>query len=291
MYLAMLVGLAMLISAICKAGYSKKRKSAAILPPIPKTSAQPPPQDRTQQPKISTVRVALGPSPWAWTNRSHVMNGRKYLFRALGEGPDFAGVTQVINESNQTVLLLDFGCYARLMHDGTGLLWWEGGSQEARVIEFRVFAFHELNPIGDPFSEAKEMRKRKDHATSLPLASSFSISAWLTEGIHVLKIPNEFLQFEETLVLADHQPGANGWNKACRAIFVFDWLEKKLRVIPQDWFNQGNYDFGYQWIARVARTTGGSIVGDGIRLGNFELDESGKQVKRWLSQNEFHMIT
>jgi len=285
MYLALLVGFALLIRAVYKRStFGKQERSN--LPPIPTKVPKPPPQ-----PDISTVRVALGPSPWAWTNRSHVMNDRKYLFRALGEGPDLAGVTQIINESNQALLLLDFGCYARLINDGTCLLWWEGGSKEARVIEFRIFAFPELNPINDPFSAAKEMRKKKDHTTFLPSTSTLSIPAWLTEGIHVLETPDAFLQFEETLVLADHQPGADGWKKACRAIFAFDWVGRKIQVIPQDWFNTGNYDFGYQWIARVARTTDGSIVGDGIRLGSFELDQSGKQVKRWLSQNEFHMIT
>lgn len=31
-------------------------------------------------------------------------------------------------------------------------------------------------------------------------------------------------------------------------------------------------------------------IGEGIRLGTFELDDSGRQVKRWLNENPFHMI-
>jgi hypothetical protein len=50
---------------------------------------------------------------------------------------------------------------------------------------------------------------------------------------------------------------------------------------PQDWFNQdGQMDFGYQWITRAARNAAtGRIVGDGIRIGRFELDESDRKLQ------------
>jgi hypothetical protein len=286
----LLVGLVLLIRAICRDANGTKR-TLPPLPPLPKSAATPPPVPQESKPRITTVRVALGPSPWAWTNRSHVMANHKYRFRALGEGKDYAGVTQVINESEQTILLLDFGCYARLMDDATCLLWWEGGSKESRLIEFHIVAFNEMRAIPDPFSAAKEMRERKEFTTPITSTAFLSINPWMAQGEYPLKCSDQFSRFEETLVLADHQSGGNGWDKAYRAIFVFDWVQRKITILPQDWFNDGKYDFGYQWIARVARTTTGSIVGDGIRLGSFELDESGKQVKHWLAQNEFHMIT
>ena len=40
----------------------------------------------------------------------------------------------------------------------------------------------------------------------------------------------------------------------------------------------------------MARQSDGKIVGDGIRLGSFELDDSNRQVKKWISKNPFHMI-
>jgi hypothetical protein len=75
-----------------------------------------------------------------------------------------------------------------------------------------------------------------------------------------------------------------------RAIFAFDWLHHRVEVLPQDWFNQGNYDFGYQWIIRVARRTDGTIVGDGIRLGSFELDETNRRVKNWVTRDPFYRL-
>jgi len=59
-------------------------------------------------------------------------------------------------------------------------------------------------------------------------------------------------------------------------------------VYPQDWFNHGNFDFGYQWLTRIARDTEtGEITGDGIRIELFALDDSYRQLstdrlRRWL---------
>jgi hypothetical protein len=48
-----------------------------------------------------------------------------------------------------------------------------------------------------------------------------------------------------------------------------------LRLYPQDWFNDGRVDLGYQWVTRVARDPEtGRIHGDGIRIDPFSLDDS-----------------
>ncbi|MBI5301277.1 MAG: hypothetical protein HY868_04000 [Chloroflexi bacterium] len=64
-----------------------------------------------------------------------------------------------------------------------------------------------------------------------------------------------------------------------RAIFGFSFDKQIVEVYPQDWFNKGDYDFGYQWITRVARDEDGKIIGDGIRLDRFRLDASGRNIE------------
>jgi hypothetical protein len=144
--------------------------------------------------------------------------------------------------------------------------------------------------ISDPVSEAREMRQQKEGVRGLRTYTPFSISCWLAEGVHKINPPAEFLPFEETLVLGDHHPGGDSYAKMFRSIFAFDWGKEQVQVFPQDWFNESNYDFGYQWITRVERRPDGRIVGDGIRLGSFELDETNKRVKRWTSQDPFYML-
>lgn len=112
----------------------------------------------------------------------------------------------------------------------------------------------------------------------------------LDPGTHPIDAPPEWKDFEETLVLADHASGSNGYDVMHRALFIFSWIDSNVTVIPQDWFNNGKYDFGNHWVARIARTESGPLIGEGIRLGTFEFDASGREVKQWLSQNPFHMI-
>jgi hypothetical protein len=233
----------------------------------------------------------MGPSPWAWKDRAQVMGGSKYRFRDLEATDGLSGITKILNDKDETLLLLDFQCYARFLDDATCLLWWDTDSKDNKSLEFRCFSFENLSEIAEPLTAAKKMRERKEKVSGLPSnIIAMSVPCFLSEGKHPITPPQDYRQFEETLALAEYHPGANGFNQSFRAIFVFDWVKGEVQVIPQEWFNHGAYDLGYQWIARVARMSNGVIVGEGVRLGSFELDETGRQVKTWLSQNPFHMI-
>ena len=75
----------------------------------------------------------------------------------------------------------------------------------------------------------------------------------------------------------------------CSAIFAFNFKTATVEVIPQDWFNNGQYDFGYQWITRVGRDSKTKrIFGEGIRLGFFRLDETGRNIEKWLRNDPFY---
>lgn len=236
------------------------------------------------------VRLSVGPSPWAWRDRSHLMGGRRYRFRDLGQEGNLSGVTTILNEQDQVILLLDFNLYARFLDDGRVLLWWEDGDKDQKEITFASFAFSSLKPIKDPVISATRMRAEKAKTAGLDGIATHRFRCFLGSGSHPVSAPAEWKDFEETLVLADYAPGSNGYDVMHRALFVFDWITSRVTVIPQDWFNNGKYDFEYQWVARIARTESGRLIGEGIRLGTFELDDSGREVKRWLSQNPFHMI-
>lgn len=52
-----------------------------------------------------------------------------------------------------------------------------------------------------------------------------------------------------------------------------------VEVLPQRWFRADRYDLGYQWITRVGRDpVSARLVGDGIRIGPFELDPTGTEL-------------
>ena len=260
-------------------------KSNPQPPPLPKQ-----PEPKASPPSVRPLRLTVGPSPWAWRDRSHIMGGCRYRFRDLGEEGNLSGVTTVLNERDETILLLDFQIYARFLDDGRVLLWWEEGEKDFKEIAFSSFTFDSLRAIENPVEAAKQMRETKAKTVGLDGITTVRFQCFLEAGRHVIATPEDWKDFEETLVLADHATGSNGYDVMHRALFVFDWIHHQVDVIPQDWFNHGKYDFGYQWVARIARTESGVLIGEGIRLGTFELDESGREVKRWLSQDPFHTI-
>jgi len=210
-----------------------------------------------------------------------------------------AGVSRLQTPEAKDIMLLDFGCYARPLGDDRLLLWYEdarkGDSPFANpIIHFDIIDLCALTPITDPETEAERMRKEKEHRFFLPVPHpEFTCFSTLAPGRHGLAdIPPAFAQIEEALVLADYCPegkASNNFDQMCRAIFAFDFGSAQVDVIPQDWFNNGNYDFGYQWITRVARDRKtGRIFGEGIRLGFFRLDETGRTVEQWLVKDPFY---
>ena len=252
----------------------------------PQTPLSPGGQSFDSQP----LRLAIGPSPWAFRDHSTVIGGATYRFRETAPGDSkLAGMTSLQDASGATLLVLDFHCYARMLDDATVLLWRESGEKTERRIIFDCFALSALQRVADPLATAGEIREKKLGIAPLPTSQHWEFSPRLEAGAHSLSVPHDWSRFEETLVLADCAD-TNGYDKMARAIFVFGWSKRQVEVFPQDWFNTGDYDFGYQWITRVARRSDGTIVGDGIRLGRFELDETNRRVKKWLNQDPFYMI-
>jgi len=236
------------------------------------------------------IRLSIGPSPWAFVNRSATAGGATYGFReTAAEDSKLAGLTSIQDAQGATLLILNFQCYARILDDGTILLWREAGEKESKRIVFDSFPLSSLQSVSDPLATAAELREKKLGIAPLPASQHWEFSPRLEPRVHTFSLPHNWSRFEETLVLADHAE-SNGYDKMARSIFAFDWRKEQVEVLPQDWFNDGKYDFGYQWITRVARRTDGSIVGDGIRLGRFELDDTCRQVKKWLTQDPFYMI-
>jgi hypothetical protein len=231
-------------------------KSAAVPPPLPA---------QAKSDAFRPVRLSVGPSPWAWRDRSHVMGGARYRFRDLGDHEKLSGITTVVNERDEIILFLDFQLYARFLDDGRVLLWWEEETQDLKEISFASFTFESLKAIKQPLEVAKQMREQKAKTAGLDGINIVRFECFREAGVHKMDSPVGWKDFEETLVLGDHAPGSNGFNVMHRALFVFDWINQQITVIPQDWFNNGNYDFGYQWIARIARTESGSLIGEGIR--------------------------
>jgi hypothetical protein len=261
-------------------------------PALQPHTAPAPPKEENPQPLVfpKMIRMAVGPSPWAWIDRSFVMAGKRYRFRGFAQDESSSGLIQVLNEQDQIILLLNFKVYARMMDDGRILMWWEGGGAQHRHIAFTQFHIEQLSPILSPLEAAREMCREKAYQYGLDDRLTVRINCFLPAGSHPVDSPDEWADFEETLVHADHAAQSPDSRGAHRALFCFDWIKRQVTVLPQDWYNEGQYDYPYQWPARISRAETGAFFGEGVRLGHYELDESGRTIKRWLVSDPFHMI-
>jgi hypothetical protein len=235
------------------------------------------------------LHVAIGPSPWGLPSHFTVGAETFRFVEAKTSDGALVGLTSLEDSKGNTILILDFHYYARILPDGATLLWRELGEKNATRIVFDCFSLLGLQPIRDPKRTADKIRRNKLGVSAVPGSQRWEISPQLDAGVHSLSIPYDWSRFEETLVLAHHRE-SDFFRKMASAIFAFNWVERRVDVFPQDWFNTGSYDFGYQWITRVARHRDGKIVGDGTRLGRFELDETNRSIKKWLTSEIFYSI-
>jgi hypothetical protein len=105
----------------------------------------------------------------------------------------------------------------------------------------------------------------------------------LPPGEHRVDLPEWLHVAEELLVLVD-----GTWAKPrrwpCLCIWAIRPAHGFIEVLPQEWFNRGDFEFSYEWITRVARDPNGRIIGDGIYLRSFRLDASGTRLDAWLDE-------
>jgi len=97
--------------------------------------------------------------------------------------------------------------------------------------------------------------------------------------------PKELKKFKQVLLITEldnlyFNPNPdNFWHNTTILELQFEtgWIFN----YPQDWFNKGNTDFGYQWITRAIRNPKTNLIeGQGIRISDFVLDETGRQLKK-----------
>ena len=249
--------------------------------------------------KIKIEPTTPGPSPWYLRASWARINTPEGLWTwDFYDGPTLSGLSRLLSPHGETVLFVDFHCYVQALPGSKLLVWYEIGRQERNNIEAPKIVFTILDLIAlIPFTdhqkiaaEIKGQKKRVWFQGGAPRV--YDVSTTIEEGMHRISPPEEFTVLPEVLVLADFGPkeaASNHWDKMYRAIFAFDFKARQVAVLPQKWFNEGNYDFGYQWITRVQREPkSGQIVGEGIRLGNFKLDTSGSQIQEWLNQDAFY---
>jgi hypothetical protein len=223
---------------------------------------------------------APGPSPWAFRDIPayqtshgpltwfHVGNRRMAL----------------VDAQKQKMLLTDYYVYAQPTSETEIIFWAErprmyDPDRRTGSIEMYVLNLNGLLPIsGDDALFSDMNAKNSRFVFEAGLLESCDIPISLPMGKSHFRFPARLASVSEILVLAQNISQGRDERTMTQCIYCLKPQEGTIEVIPQEWFNQGQFDFGYEWITAVARDPlSGRIVGKGMRIGRFVLDATGRQ--------------
>lgn len=237
-------------------------------------------------PTVSRLDASLfedppGPTPWYLRGGAKGVTG--CLWERAGEGADTAGVVALLR-GTRPVLLLDFYNYVLPLAADLLLIWHQRRDVEGPTppIVLRLFRVADLQPLdADVEALCRTMRERGASLTAdaAPL-TEWEIPTTIVDEARPLVCPNELKDIDELLMLC-RSSGVTPASRSNLAIAVVRPRDGQYQLYPQDWWNDGEFDYGYEWVTRVARDPKTKKVhGDGIRIGAFVLDDTLRQKER-----------
>ncbi len=243
------------------------------------------------------LRDVPGPSPWyltsqgpqfaemgvAWLDASAYLKKHKVNLGANSTGKTFL----LINSSLK--MIFDFQCYVQKVGTNNILVWYEQTNESASIADVKIvihlFAIADLNSIVDVNYAVGKINSCNKVYWEGETSGKLEIPKNLEEGSHMFAAPDSMRNLSELLILGistAHGLVSNYFDKMSLALFAVNFEKQTLRITLQDWFNQGNYDFMYQWPTRLKRQPETeAIFGDGIRIKPFMLDNSSKKIANW----------
>lgn len=219
-----------------------------------------------------------GPSPWYLRSTGPRFNGYKWV--SAGESADTAGKV-LLKNSKYVFMIVDFHNYISLLNRKYFVIWHQSYVSDTSTcpVNLKIIDPKELKPIDGNINElCKQMKNEKTPVLfNAPIVAEVELSTVNADEYIDCYVPPPISEIDELLILC-HSSGIripeNGDNSNVGLIVVNPKMNR-FRIYPQDWFNNGGYDYGYQWITQVVRDKKSrEIYGDGIRISPFVLDES-----------------
>ncbi|MHC4212987.1 MAG: hypothetical protein ACYSWP_06375 [Planctomycetota bacterium] len=222
-----------------------------------------------------------GPSPWYLLSSSSpkVKNCNGELNCVELEN----GYVGLNTPDGSTVAVFGFYCYVLPLPNYHFVVWYEKNN----FVKFHIIDTAKLKPVNNISEQLRCMKdKQESFLASDGEIGSLNIPNHLSEGTHTVCFPGALETVKELLVLYHNNIYPE---KTDLCLMIAKPKNGSVEIIPQDWFNKGEYDFGYQWPTRVARDQDtNKIYGEGVRLGRFVLDDSGRNIEKWLKKDSFY---
>jgi len=172
--------------------------------------------------------------------------------------------------------------YVMMLDESSLLIWHQkvSGIGPTAPVRLLVIQPDQLTPLGDHLNSLCEQMKDRRVRFSIGGKASAEMSLGTVNAVDELKaeFPEQLRSIDELLILCScsgiREEGAN------LALLIAHPRRSAYRLHPQDWFNAGGFDYGYEWVTRVARNRRtGRVHGEGFRIAPFVLDDSLRQLR------------
>jgi hypothetical protein len=214
-----------------------------------------------------------------------------------GEQLLWTRIIDVNNESVDVIVLEDNhkNCYAIVdiytyilpsSDNKSFLIWCRDLEKVLGLQSLHIFYYStdDLQPFEDRDKAILKLKKKKkSFEFSINATSKIKVDFDPTKDAMKFDFPEDFKKFGEFIIITELEnlyvnPNPDKyWHNTSMLDFKINkgWIFN----YPQDWFNKSNSDFGYEWITRAIRNPDTKLIeGQGIRISNFVLDETNKQL-------------
>ena len=222
-----------------------------------------------------------GPSPWYLTPATKTVKG--FQWKLAGHESPAAGKTLLMGCNGP---VLNFYNYVMVLDKSSLLMWHQRWTNNVPTEDVRLFVIHPNRLASLPDDLDSLYRTMNEHQTPFTIGGAPTAEVRLPTGDCTGDVSAEFPEqtrsLEELLILCrcsgiPRTPECGSET----ALLVARPRESSYRLYPQDWFNFGGLDYGYQWITRVARNPlTGQVHGEGIRIAPFILDNSLRRLRK-----------
>ena len=218
---------------------------------------------------------APGPAPWYWRSfPSFRRGGETWSWEVEPKGHVGEWPALRRRSDGARCFLPGFYCYAVDAGNGRLLAW---RSQEGGAVEIALHDVDRLDHV-----EIPNDHPRRDRDTYAPGALEGFRMPPLAPGTYEGYSPHTPVELDELLLLTT--PAGPEENDPALAITAWEPRTGRVTVSPQPWFTAATHDLGYEWVTKVARDPeSGRVIGAGIRIRAFELEDDATTVRRWLT--------
>jgi len=232
-----------------------------------------------QEPETSLFEGVPGPSPW-YLGLPDAPTVPGFRWKKAGESQPCWGKTLLVGPDGPVAVLGFYNWVARV--SDTSLLVWrqphvDSGTPTAPV-GLAVIVPRELSPLeGDAESLCASMASNTAMLLGESPTVEFKLDTTIVGNRLHATFPEPLHGLKELLILCCSS-GANpapDWRRGDFALLVAQPAASSYQLFAQDWFNQGDFDYGYEWVTRVVRhPETGRVHGEGIRIQPFVLDDN-----------------